>query len=403
MSPRYGSVHDGSVNEVFRYSEEEALINAGYQHVEGTIPPQPLSRPQFTLAELRTAIPPHCFERRMWKSFAYLTSDLVIISSLIVGAVAVLEQQSLPFHFQIVGYSAYWFLQGSFLFGIWVLGHECGHSAFTDNDLVNDTVGLFLHSVLLIPYHSFKLTHRIHHGNTGSIEHDMGFVPPAKSELESSWSQTLQDSPLYNLYQISKALLLGVQAFLVLNACGPTKYKNRAKSHFNPNAAFFLPKQRWSVVLSDFACISVTFIIGYLTFVYGFSMVMRLYIVPYVIMNAYLVTITYLQHTDTYVPHFREGEWTWLRGSLSTVDRSYGRFLDTVFHHLTDTHVCHHIFSKMPFYHCAEATEAIKPILGTFYLNDPTPIPLALWRVTNYCKYIDDDDPVAFYQKNLLK
>lgn len=38
------------------------------------------------------------------------------------------------------------------------------------------------------------------------------------------------------------------------------------------------------------------------------------------------------------LPHFAAGEWAWLRGALSTVDRSYG-FLDHFFHHIADTHV----------------------------------------------------------------
>lgn len=38
------------------------------------------------------------------------------------------------------------------------------------------------------------------------------------------------------------------------------------------------------------------------------------------------------------LPHFAAGEWDWLRGALSTVDRSYG-FLDHFFHHIADTHV----------------------------------------------------------------
>lgn len=384
-------------------SEDEALRKAGYQNVDGALLPQPLSQPEFTLSELRNAIPPHCLVRSTWKSLGYLTLDLVIISSLFGCAYVVLEQISLPFYLKIFGYVTYWFLQGSFLFAIWVLGHECGHSAFSEIDLVNDLVGLFVHTVLLIPYHSFKFTHRIHHGNTGSVEHDVGFIPSTKSEIEPSWSEALQESPLYNFYQIIQTLLFGMQAFLVVMACGPTKYNNKPRCHFNPKAAFFLPKQRSAVVLSDFAFILVVAIIGYFTSVCGFSVVMRLYIVPYIVMNAFLVTITYLQHTDTYVPHFREGEWNWLRGALCTVDRSYGKFLDKVFHHLTDTHICHHIFPKMPFYHCLEATEAIKPILGKYYLRDPTPIPLALWRVVNYCKYIDDDGKVLFYRKKLIK
>ena len=49
-------------------------------------------------------------------------------------------------------------------------------------------------------------------------------------------------------------------------------------------------------------------------------------------------------------------------------------------HHIADTHVVHHIFSAMPFYHAVEATAAIKPILGDYYRFDSTPIFEALWR-----------------------
>ena len=43
-------------------------------------------------------------------------------------------------------------------------------------------------------------------------------------------------------------------------------------------------------------------------------------------------------------------QWDWLRGALSTVDRSYG-LLDIAFHHIADTHVLHHIVSQIPYYH----------------------------------------------------
>lgn len=106
--------------------EMELLIKAGYEHVEGAIMPQPISRPQFTLSELKTAIPAHCFERSMFKSFGYLALDIVIIISLLWCAYALLEQHHLPFYCEFVAYAAYWFVQGSLLFAIWVLGHECG-------------------------------------------------------------------------------------------------------------------------------------------------------------------------------------------------------------------------------------------------------------------------------------
>lgn len=277
-----------------------------------------------------------------------------------------------------------------------------GHSAFSESDFVNDTVGLLVHSALLTPYHSWKITHRKHHSNTGSCENDEAYVPFTQDEVEPTWSETIEDSPLFHLYKIVRILLFGwMPAYLGMNKWGPRKYENGPKCHFNPKAAFFLPKERQSIVLSDVGFLLALVVLGYFIHIFTFPIVLRLYFGPYAVMNAFLVLITYLHHTDTYVPHFREGEWSWLRGSLCTVDRSYGKILDTVLHHITDTHVCHHIFSKMPFYHCSEATEAIKPILGKYYLRDTTPIHLALWRAITHCKYVQNDGQVVFYKKNL--
>jgi omega-6 fatty acid desaturase (delta-12 desaturase) len=47
------------------------------------------------------------------------------------------------------------------------------------------------------------------------------------------------------------------------------------------------------------------------------------------------------------------------------VDRSFGPLLDHTFHHIVDTHVCHHLFSTMPFYHAQEATQAIRKVRFT--------------------------------------
>jgi omega-6 fatty acid desaturase (delta-12 desaturase) len=111
------------------------------------------------------------------------------------------------------------------------------------------------------------------------------------------------------------------------------------------------------------------------------------------------VLITYLQHTDTYIPHFRDSEFDWLRGAMATVDRSYGWLLDTVFHHIADTHVVHHLFFDMPFYHAQEATAALAEKLGRYYLKDDTPISVALWNNFKACKFVGDES-VAVWHDN---
>jgi omega-6 fatty acid desaturase (delta-12 desaturase) len=378
------------------------LSKAGYTHIDGTPKPQPIPKPQFTLAELKAAVPAHCFERSMVTSFGYLAWNLLVCIVLFYAAYLLLEVLSVPLVLRVPAYLAYWFVQGSYMAGIWVIAHECGHQAFSANHIVNDIVGLIFHSALLVPYHSWKITHRRHHSNTGSCENDEVFVPVSQSQLKPTWSETLEDSPIYNLYKITLMLVVGwMPGYLCFNGWGPKKYRNGPKSHFNPYATFFLPKERLSIVLSDITFAAAVSILGYFVYTYGFGLVFKLYLAPYVVTNAYLVLITFLQHTDTYIPHFREGEWTWLRGSLCTVDRTFGKWLDGALHHIVDTHVCHHIFSKMPHYHAQEATEALKPILGQYYLKDTTPVFTALWRSFTHCKFVPDDGKVVFYQKSM--
>lgn len=124
---------------------------------------------------------------------------------------------------------------------------------------------------------------------------------------------------------------------------------------------------------------------------WGWLWLLKSYGVPYLIVNFWLVMITLLQHTHPALPHYTDAEWDWLRGALATVDRNYGWFLNTVHHHIADTHVAHHLFSQMPHYHAQEATKALKPILGQYYKCDERFIFYALWQDYSQCRYVTAD------------
>ena len=75
--------------------------------------------------------------------------------------------------------------------------------------------------------------------------------------------------------------------------------------------------------------------------------------------NHWLVLITFLQHTDPILPHYRAPEFNFARGALSTFDRELlgdcGRLMAwfgaTATHGISETHVAHHLCSKIPHYH----------------------------------------------------
>jgi len=84
--------------------------------------------------------------------------------------------------------------------------------------------------------------------------------------------------------------------------------------------------------------------------------------------NHWIVLITFLQHTDPLLPHYRSGEFTFSRGALATHDRNLLGDLGpvmawlaaTLTHGISETHVAHHVHSKIPHYHAWEATDALR-------------------------------------------
>ncbi|CAM9577057.1 unnamed protein product [Choristocarpus tenellus] len=342
----------------------------------------------------------------------HLVTDLVLVAAL--GYLATfIGGDALPKWSSYLLWPLYWYCQGTQLTGVWVLAHECGHQAFSPSETINNLVGLICHSALLVPYHSWRITHAKHHNNTGSCEHDEVFCPLTRSDVFGSKSKASKEHadsvveemanemPLIQALSIVMMLTVGwMPGYLIFNSTGPKKYEGHPRSHFNPWAKMFEDRDRMDIVISDIGFFAGLAGLGYAISTLGFRTVACFYLIPYMVTNLYLVLITFLQHTDVFMPHFRGEEWDWFRGALCTVDRSFGPVVDHVIHHIGDTHVCHHLFSKMPFYHAQEATEHIRKFLGEYHLTDRTPIHKALWRSYTCCNYIDDDAPVAFYKSH---
>lgn len=90
----------------------------------------------------------------------------------------------------------------------------------------------------------------------------------------------------------------------------------------------------------------------------SFAEVMALYLGPYLVINMWLTIITFLQHTDITIPHYDSTSWDWLKGipyylfkgALSTIDRNYPAWIDSLHFEIGTTHVLHHVFSELPHY-----------------------------------------------------
>jgi omega-6 fatty acid desaturase (delta-12 desaturase) len=239
----------------------------------------------------------------------------------------------------------------------------------------------------LVPYFSWKYSHRRHHSNTGSLERDEVFVPKKKPQI--GWYFKYLDNPLGRFLTLTITLTLGWPLYLAFNVSG--RPYDRFASHYDPYGPIYSDRERLQIYISDVGVLAVSYGLYRLILAQGLNWVICVYGIPLLVVNGFLVLITYLQHTHPALPHYDSTEWDWMRGALATVDRDYG-ILNKVFHNITDTHVVHHMFSTMPHYHAMEATKAVKPILGEYYHFDGTPILNALWREAKECLYVEPDE-----------
>jgi len=345
----------------------------------------PAAPPPFTLASLRAAVPPHCFRRSALRSFAYLARDLALAACVL--AVLLAARRVAPPAALLPLWLAYAVVQGTVMTGVWVVAHECGHGAFSASPLLNDVVGCVLHSSLLVPFWSWKFSHARHHGGTGSLSRDEVFVPDAVcvAAAKPAW---LLDSFAGRALLLFVALVFGWPAYLAANASSPKYDGSKTRvNHFSPWSPIFHGQREAAlVVLSDAALCAVVYGLYCLASATSLSFFIGIYAAPLLVVNFWLVLITLQQHTHASLPHFDDKTWNWLHGACSTVDRDNGWLLNTLHHHIADTHVCHHIFSQIPHYHAVEATACLRSVMGQYAVKDSRPTFRALW--SDWCSCV---------------
>ena len=201
---------------------------------------------------------------------------------------------------------------------------------------------------------------------TNSIERDENFVPSTRSELKlpeeakatsQDYKEILEEAPLFVLARILFMQLLGWQTYILFNVMGSRAYPkgtnvssllcemshNHAEhlvapfsniasiSTERPSPDYYI--RHWSLLYDSSTHTMVTHVwftsrceVLSHSLPCEFSQLMLLInafelSTLWKITNHWIVMLTYLQHSDPTIPHYRSGEWNWLRGALATVDR----------------------------------------------------------------------------------
>ncbi|CAA7263772.1 unnamed protein product [Cyclocybe aegerita] len=371
-----------------------------------------------TLSEIHSIVPKHLHERSTLKALPYVFRD--VFCAFVVyklGALidpftrSLVQNYGLP---PIVGtvakwplWALYWHWQGVILAGWWCMAHEAGHGSLSPYGWVNHLIGFSLHTSILVPYYAWRSTHHAHHKATMSIERDENFVPRTRSDYGlpaesvahiADYHEIFEETPIYTLGRMIFMQLLGWQYYLLTNAMGSPMYPP-GTNHFQPSSPLFKPHERNGIIASNIGLTVMSCVLYLWTKEVGLSNFAKLYFVPYLLANHWIVMLTYLHHSDPSIPHYRNKQWSFLRGAISTVDRPLlgwaGRFF---LHNVSHDHVAHHLFSSIPFYNQPQVTEAIKKVLKDDHNYDSTNTFRALYRTFTQCCFIEDDGDIVFYK-----
>ncbi|OQR83758.1 omega-3 fatty acid desaturase, endoplasmic reticulum [Achlya hypogyna] len=313
-----------------------------------------------TLTELKHSIPNECFESNLGMSLYYTVR--AIVNATLTAALLYAARSTPVIADNVVLHTlacvAYIYVQGVIFWGFFTVGHDCGHSAFSRYHSVNFIVGCIMHSAILTPFESWRITHRHHHKNTGNVDKDEIFYPHRASK-------NLEDVRMW-VYS------LGAAWFVYLKV----GYAPRTMHHFDPWDPLLI--RRASAVIASLG-FWVAFAAGYayLTYSLGVATMALYYFAPLFVFASFLVVTTFLHHNDEATPWYGDAEWTYVKGNLSSVDRSYGWFVDNLSHNI-GTHQIHHLFPIIPHYNLNTATahfaakyphlvrKSSKPIISAF-------------------------------------
>lgn len=266
--------------------------------------------PDFTIKDIRDAIPKHCLERSGLKGMMYVFRDLTYLGTTFMLFHNFVTPETIPsYPARFVLWGLYTFLQGLFGTGVWVLAHECGHQAFSPSKTFNNVVGWVLHSALLVPFFSWQISHSKHHKATGHIERDMVFVPRTREEqatrlgkLAHEVGELAEDTPIYTLTTLIGQQLVGWPHYLLTNITGHNYHEKQREgrgkgkhnglgggvNHFDPRSPLYENSDAIKIVLSDIGILLAGAALAYLGNRFGWKNLAVWYFLPYLWVNHWL-------------------------------------------------------------------------------------------------------------------
>lgn len=272
-----------------------------------------------------------------------------------------------------------WFLQGTAMTGLFVIGHDCAHQSFSHNSVLNEIVGTICMSPLLFPYKGWEHTHNHHHAYANNLDKDFLWRPLTKEELAKmpSWKRTF----LYYFY-------------------GPFFFQSSLIHHaFH----FLLPINagKMDVKLKSLRSILFCLAFGYFLYNSGAAYLggslSRQYLVPFLVFQFWLSTFTYFHHRNKDAAGWRKDEkWDKVYGGLfATVHVDFPAWIEFLTLDI-NWHLPHHASALVPWYNLRPATYNLLKKYGDILQTEV--FSWKLWKeTTTECHMFDPENGFAVF------
>ena len=249
-----------------------------------------------------------------------------------------------------------WILLGMVSLGLYQIGHDTAHGSLFPGKRMSWWIGQIAFLPSLHPYGPWVYGHNeIHHSFTVRLKGDLAWHPrsPARYAGMTAFERIMHR--IYwsfaggGIYYLIKMWLQGLILF--------TPPRKNAK--------------RDTVIVISFALIAMSFLLYFGGRVYyGYSLakgswfVVKLYLIPFIIINYFIGITVYIQHINPEIPWLREEQWTPYHGQLKgTTNYKLPGFVNFFIHNIF-IHAPHHIQPAIPFYNLPEALDELRKEYG---------------------------------------
>jgi len=288
--------------------------------------------------ELRLALERFA-ERSSVIAWGLFAANLAIYGTLVIGAVAA---PSLALRLFCV------LLAGIAISGLFVIGHDAAHGAYTDSRRWNALIGRIAFLPSLHNFSLWQVQHNRLHHRLANVKGFNSWSPLSKAEFDAlpAWRRAVE-----RLYRSP----LGFAPYYLVERWWGDKFFPRRRAGTATREASL-----------DFVLLLV-FLAAFLVLLaqFGATAILWGLVAPFLVWNALVGATIYMHHTHTRVPWFAAiAEWRALAGDQDvTVHVQMPRWYGLLSHNIMD-HPAHHLHPKIPLYRLRAAQRQLNRLLG---------------------------------------